>query len=478
MSDYSSPAGMIEPELLVATCAADGSVLSRNSAWLNLLGSSPDIWSNLPLDDAEIARQNLKEASHGSLVTHALFMVNRAERDIPIPVLLHFIPVQENHPTAACSVAISGEVLSEPSTWTESQTHRHRMETLGRMTMGMTHDFNNMLSGILGHIELWKIEGSANAELHLATIEKAARDGAELISKVQRYIRQEVRTAFEPIDLTALVSECISFTKPYWYNEPRRQGIDISITSTLDELPLIDGSASELRDVFVNLILNAVHAMPSGGQVVFSGKSDGQFVEIVVLDTGTGMSKEVQKQIFEPLFTTKGDRGTGMGLAVAAGILREHGGSISVSSTLGVGSVFTLQLPTNISITAPTAQPVPQLRSNTARRILVVDDEEMVLGIISKLLSIRGHQVIEASSGPEAIAKFETGLFDFVITDQGMPEMSGRELAYQIRKVDSVIPIILLTGDTEIRVDGGAINRVMTKPFKIDELEALMSELS
>ncbi len=127
MSDYSSPAGMIEPELLVATCAADGSILSRNSAWLGLLGSHPDIWSNLQSDDAEIARQNLKEASRGSLVTHALFMVHRANRDIPIPVLLHFIPVQDDNPTGSCSVAISGEILSEPSTWTESQTHRHRM---------------------------------------------------------------------------------------------------------------------------------------------------------------------------------------------------------------------------------------------------------------------------------------------------------------------------------------------------------------
>ncbi len=346
------------------------------------------------------------------------------------------------------------------------------------MTMGMTHDFNNMLSGILGHIELWKIEGLANAEQHLTTIEKAARYGAELISKVQRYIRQEVRTTFEPIDLTALVSECISFTKPYWFNEPRRLGIDISIASNLKELPPIEGSASEIRDVFVNLILNAVHAMPTGGSVVFDGQSTGPFVDIQVSDTGTGMSKEVQKQIFEPLFTTKGDRGTGMGLAVASGILPEHGGSIAVSSNLGAGSVFSLRFPAIQASTSPSAELVSIPAAASSKRILVVDDEEMVRGVISKLLTIRGHHVVSAASGPEALSTFSAGLFDFVITDQGMPEMSGRGLAYQIRKADPSIPIILLTGDTDLRVDGGAISRVMTKPFKIIELEALMSELS
>ncbi len=469
---------MIEPELLVATCSADGVILSRNSAWSGLLGESQDIWANLQAEDADIARQNLKEASHGSLVTHALFMVERKDRDIPVPVLLHFIPVQDNSTSRSSSVAISGEVLSEPSTWTESQTHRHRMETLGRMTMGMAHDFNNLLSGILGHIELWKIEGAEHADHHLTTIEQAARDGAELISKVQRYIRQEVRTTFEQIDLTALVSECISFTKPYWYNEPRRQGIEILISSNLGELPPIEGSASELRDVLVNLILNAVHALPTGGKVVFNAHSKKDSVELQVSDSGTGMSNEVQKRVFDPLFTTKGDRGTGMGLAVAAGILREHGGSISVTSELGTGSVFTLSFPRVLTEVAPVFNSVTHPISRSSKRILVVDDEEMVRSIISKLLAVRGHEVTSASSGPEALRFVKPGIFDFVITDQGMPEMSGREFAHQVRKIDPNIPIILLTGDTDLRVDSGTINRVMTKPFKINELEAAMSELS
>ena len=478
MSEYSSPAGMIESELLVATCASDGTVLSRNAAWIGLFGSSDDLWDNLQNEDREIARQNFREAAAGSLVTHALFMVDRVDRDIPIPVLLHFIPVVDKRQGGPSSVALSGEVLSEPSSWTESQTQRHRMETLGRMTMGMAHDFNNMLSGILGHIELWRLEGSQNGDAHLSTIEGAAKGGAELISKVQRYIRQEARNTFEHIDLPALISECISFTKPYWFNEPRRQGIHIEIVSEVSELPGIEGSPAELRDVFVNLILNAVHALPTGGNVFFSGSTTADWVRISIRDTGTGMSSEVQRHVFEPLFTTKGDRGTGMGLAVSAGILREHGGTIDVKSTLGEGTTFTLGFPVLLAPPSAPLAPQPVQKNKISRRILVVDDEEMVRNIIFKLLTVRGHIVTAASSGAEALTCFSAASFDFVITDQGMPEMSGRELAYQIRKLKADIPIILLTGDTDLRADSSSINQVMTKPFKIDELEAAMSDLS
>jgi signal transduction histidine kinase len=478
MSEINSPSGMIEPDLLVATSGPEGNIYSRNAAWISVFGNEEDLWTRLLPEDAETARQNLGEASRGSLVTHALFLVSRQDRDLPTPVLLHFVPVGGTQGSALVSVAISGEILAEPSSWTESQTQRHRMETLGRMTMGMAHDFNNLLGGILGHVELWRHEGHQSSEEHLDTIEQAARDGAELIGKIQRYIRQEARSTFEHIDLTALVSECISFTKPYWFNEPRRQGIDIDVQSTLGELPSIEGSAPELRDVFVNLILNAVYALNAGGSISFSGHSEAGSVYVLVTDTGTGMSSEVQKHVFEPLYSTKGERGTGMGLAVAAGIMREHGGAISVSSALGKGTTFTLSFPIQANIEETKPDPVPTSKTAESRSVLVVDDEEMVLNVISRLLSIRGHNVTKASSGQEALTYFDKSSFDIVITDQGMPEMSGRELAFQIRKEQPDLPIILLTGDTDLSVDSQTINQVMTKPFRIDAVEAAIVALT
>ena len=319
------------------------------------------------------------------------------------------------------------------------------METLGRMTMGMAHDFNNLLGGILGHVELWRHEGHQSSEEHLDTIEQAARDGAELIGKIQRYIRQEARSTFEHIDLTALVSECISFTKPYWFNEPRRQGIDIDVQSTLGELPSIEGSAPELRDVFVNLILNAVYALNAGGSISFSGHSEAGSVYVLVTDTGTGMSSEVQKHVFEPLYSTKGERGTGMGLAVAAGIMREHGGAISVSSALGKGTTFTIQLPALLALTIE-PEPIQNKASHVQKRsILIVDDEEVVRDIVVHELS-KHHHVISDINGIDARETIAKQNFEIAIIDLGMPGMPGDTLAQQIKETNPTIATILMTG--------------------------------
>jgi len=471
---------MIEPELLVATCGADGSILSRNAAWKAVLGEQDGLWEGLMPADRDTAEQNLNEAASGSLVTHALFMVDSKHRDIPTPILLHFIPVSTSDSSSTASIAISGEILSEPSSWTESQTQRHRMETLGRMTMGMAHDFNNLLSGILGHIELWRLETQLDdsAENHISTIEKAAEDGAELISKVQRYIRQEAQSSYEQLDLAPLVAECVSFTRPYWYNEPRRQGINIEVVQVFDDLPPIEGSRSELRDVFVNMILNAVHALPEGGIIRITGNSKENEVSIRMSDTGTGMSDEVQKRIFEPLFSTKAEHGTGMGLSVVAGTMREHQGSVSVESSLGVGTTFTLCFPLSSAAAEESDESPEAPIQKSSLRLLVVDDEEMVRNVVSRLLTLRGHTVQAVSSGNEAIGSFEKGNYDLILTDQGMPEMTGRELAHHIRKLDKSIPILLLTGDTDIEVDSTEIDHVLTKPFKIDAIERVISSLT
>ncbi len=356
------------------------------------------------------------------------------------------------------------------------------METLGRMTMGMAHDFNNLLSGILGHTQLWRLESDLDdhALEHISTIEKAALGGANLVSKVQQYIRQEARSSFERLDLTALIIDCISFTKPYWYNEPRRQGIDIEVVHRLDSLPPIEGSPAGLRDVFVNLILNAVQAMPDGGIIRIEGTADESEMRIRITDTGTGMSAEVRKHVFEPLYTTKGERGTGMGLAVVAGTMREHLGDISLDSELGKGTTFTLQFPLNVSESESPVDhsPVTGTGNGTSRRVLVVDPEEMVRTVLSRLLKLRGHTVTAAASGKEAIDLFRSGEFDIILTDQGMPEMSGGELAYQIRKHDVGVPILLLTGDTDINFNPVHINQVLTKPFKIDTIDSVIAALT
>jgi len=485
----SGPVPTIEPELLTATFSLSGDALYCNDPWTSILGTPDQPWARLSEDDQEMAESAVLRARKGALVTNRLVSAQTHHREEPLPVLLNFIPVHdestgEESPQA---VTASGEVLAEPPSWMLSQTQRHRMETLGRMTMGVAHDLNNLLSGLIGHIELLK-EQADRASLtdsirpSLDTIETTAEDGAALIEKLQRYIRHDTKQHFEPLNLTDLIEDCITLTEPYWYNEPRRQGIEISVETDLNDVPDILGAASELREVFVNLILNAVQAMPEGGTLRFATYTtrNGQ-VCVDVSDTGIGMSNEVQQNIFEPLFTTKGDDGTGMGLAASYGIVQEHEGTIDVSSEPGEGTEFTLSFPPAEGTPAPpteaptgtTAEPAPDPEGVS---VLVVDDEEMVRSTVTRLLTLSGHEVDRASSGDEALEMFSADDYDIVFTDFGMPEMTGAELAHALKEKAPNLPVVLLTGYTETEAALDEVDGILSKPFKRDDLDTAIQK--
>jgi CheY-like chemotaxis protein len=363
-----------------------------------------------------------------------------------------------------------------------SQTQRHRMEALGRMTMGVAHDLNNLLSGLIGHIELLKQKAerddapSAAIQPSIRTIEKTAEDGAALIEKLQRYIREDTQKHFERVDLSALIEDCITITQPYWYNEPRRQGIEIEVERSLATVPDVMGAPSELREVFVNLILNAVQAMPDGGTLRFDTHVDDSSVCAKVEDTGIGMSDDVQQNIFEPLFTTKGEQGTGMGLAASYGIVQEHEGDIDVASTPGEGTTFTLSFPPAAESEPEPDEKDPPPQDTETVRVLVVDDEEMVRSIVTQLLSLNDHDVDRASSGAEALSMFEDNRYDIVFTDFGMPEMTGAELAKRLHEAQPDLPIILLTGYTDTETAVGEVDDILSKPFKLEELQATIQK--
>ncbi|MDX1439155.1 MAG: histidine kinase dimerization/phospho-acceptor domain-containing protein, partial [Rubricoccaceae bacterium] len=221
--DDTQPIPLIAPELLVATCDAKGERLHCNAAWTAVFGDD-DLWGPLPAEDVRFANEYLTDARKGSLVTHQVFLVDRPGRDVPSPVLLHFLPIRiPSADPGSFPVAITGEVLQEPVTWAADQTRRRRMEMLGQMTMGIAHDFNNLLTTILGHVELLQNTLAADvrqteASAQLKTLGKAAEDGASLVRKIQQYIRHEKHEYFEDIALHHLVDEVLTLTRPYWYN--------------------------------------------------------------------------------------------------------------------------------------------------------------------------------------------------------------------------------------------------------------------
>ncbi len=482
------PALSPDPELLVATVDAEGAFVRRNKAWMQALGDGAEAWGRLSPEDQSLALQSVAEAASGSLVTNQVFTLAVSHRDEPAPLLLHFLPVPAEArpgapPAERGAVMIAGEVLAEPTTWTSSQTQRHRMESLGRMTMGIAHDFNNLLSSILGYTEIMRsslaeAEGPAALAEHLQTVEQAALDGAALIRKIQQYIRQEKQTHFEPLSVSTLIADCAALTRPYWHNEPRRKGISIDMRLDLAETPPIAGSAAELREVFVNLILNAVQAMPEGGAITWTTAYDAARGAVVVRlqDTGLGIPEHVQPHIFEPLFTTKGDQGTGMGLAVSYGIIQEHDGRIAVESAPGKGARFEMAFPA--AGPAPAAAPPPEAApERRACRILIVDDDRLVRDVLRRLLAMKGHQVAVAAGGDEALAHEALAEADIVFSDLGMPGMNGRQLAERIRRRYPDKPIILLTGDTLTGEPDAFVDLVLPKPFQLDQLERSIQEL-
>jgi CheY-like chemotaxis protein len=200
---------------------------------------------------------------------------------------------------------------------------------------------------------------------------------------------------------------------------------------------------------------------------------------VSVSDSGTGMSAEVKRRAFEPFFTTKGVKSTGLGLAVAYGTIRRHGGEISVESTEGIGTTVTFWLPTAESAVAAAALPA-EPRPERKGKILVIDDEVSVLEIVAEVLSARGHSVTVAPGGREGLLSFSSGGYDLVMTDLGMPDMNGWDVAASIQERWPGLPVGLITGwgETEItREERSRVNFVINKPFDKAVLGATMSDI-
>ena len=457
MSTHNDTTLPVATELLVASLTPDLSFSYRNEAWLSLFGGNEKKWSGLNEEDERLVQQFLHDAAAGVLVTNRVFFVSLENRDQPLPVLLQFIPVsfpqKEGEGPSIC-VTVTGEVLAEPGSWVLNQTQRIRVENVGRMTLGLIHEINNMLTNVLGNLELIELspmlaeERSPMSEL-LSTIKKAALDGASMTKSIKRYIRNEKTSSFELLDIPSIIEECLTFTRPYWLNEPRRKGIEIELIKQIKPVPRIMGSVVELKEVFINLITNAVQAMPRGGKLIFSTDVDEHDrIVVKIKDTGNGMSDRVKHRIFEPMFTTKGKQGTGMGLPICQSIMQNHDATIKVETALGQGTTFIL------SFLAASEQSIekaihPAIQRDTCANVLAVDDEPGVRNILANLLQTRGHAVYVASSGYEALDQLNANKIDIVFTDHGMPEMNGQQLAKAIRQSNPDLPVVLVTGDTE-----------------------------
>ena len=386
--------------------------------------------------------------------------------------------------------------IAEQERIREQFSQMEKLSALGELASGVAHDFNNTLAGILGRAQLiLRTNDPEKIERGLNIIIKTAEDGAKTVKRIQDFARQRRDHDFELVTIDSILFDVSEITRPRWKDRAEASNVQITLDLQVRSKARVMGDESELREVLVNMVFNAVDAMPNGGNLTLAAEDLEDSVVISVGDTGTGMPPEVKSRIFDPFFTTKGKAGMGLGLAVSFGIIRRHEGSVEVESEVGAGTKFKIILPkaavaeesTSVdaviktswseaanSISTPSFEgPQPQ--------ILVVDDEEAVRELLRDLLESEGFRVYLAPGGREALNLFAAQPFDGIFTDVGMPGMSGWELAHAVRQRNETIPIAVITGwgeavgsdeQKEARVDW-----VVTKPFRAERISELAQEI-
>ncbi|HJU93444.1 MAG TPA: ATP-binding protein [Pyrinomonadaceae bacterium] len=369
----------------------------------------------------------------------------------------------------------------------EREIHAQKMAALGELSFGVAHNVNNTLTGILGRAQLILRNSNdpGKVEAGLDLIIKSAEDGAHIIRRIQDFARQRPSREFEVVSVTELLKDSCEMTRPRW--ESRSEFAPIRFALQADCNAHIQGDPVELREVLVNMIYNAIDAMPSGGEVRVSTQENRDRIVILITDTGTGMGPEVKQRLFDPFFTTKGKAGTGMGLAVSFGIIRRHDGSIEVDSEPGRGTTFKISLPKVSQATPETegaASPATAAPTSDDKvRVLVVDDETHVREVLIEALEADGCEVVSAQSGEIALALYDQheGKFDAIFTDIGMPEMSGWELVTEIRERSKTVPIAIISGwaDAISVQTKNAVKAdwVVAKPFDINKISSIAQEI-
>jgi signal transduction histidine kinase/CheY-like chemotaxis protein len=387
---------------------------------------------------------------------------------------------------AQLHIAELSHYIAEQDRIREQYSQVEKMSALGELASGVAHDFNNTLTGILGRAQLLLVTTDrAQLQSGLKTIIKTATDGARTIKRIQDFARQRRDHDFHPLSVDQLLRDVSDITRPRWKDHAEANNVHIKLSLQFQCTELVLGDESELREVLVNMVFNAIDAMPGGGTLTLATREVNEAIEISVGDTGTGMSDEVRSRIFDPFFTTKGAAGMGLGLAVSYGIIRRHDGNVEVESTTGQGTTFRITLPSAQGLVAPPAPLeaiVMKLPAGERSKILVVDDEDYVRELLRDILEHEGHEVVLAQGGREALALFEASTFAAIFTDVGLPGMSGWELARAIRERDCAVPLAVITGWGEavgsLEQKTAAVDWVVAKPFTMEQILKIAGEVS
>ena len=365
---------------------------------------------------------------------------------------------------------------------------QERLRALGEMASGIAHDLNNALAPVVGFTELLltvpgALEDTERAREQLLLVEAGAKDAVEVVRRLREFYRPRGDgEAFEAVDLRAIATQVIALTEPRWRNQAQAEGRTVEIKTDLQLVPAISGSASELREALTNVLLNAVDALPAGGEITVSTRLLDGRVAIEVHDSGVGMSEETRTRCLEPFFTTKGASGTGLGLAMVHGTVRRHSADIAIESAPGRGTTIRLSF---AAIRDGRQEPCVEEAPARTRslRVLVVEDEPVVRQVVGDLLRADGHTAEEVASGHEAVERLlvTSPPIDLIVSDRAMPGLGGDELAAIVQRVAPQVPVILLTGFGDVMLARGerppGVAEVLSKPVRLEGLRAALHRL-
>lgn len=363
------------------------------------------------------------------------------------------------------------------------------IRTLGELAGGVFHDLNNIIGAILGRSQLilQKTKSKAGDQFidtiikDARLIETSALDSGEILKRLKQLAQSNKKGKKVPIDLQTLIDDSIEMIQPRWERLVQSVGLNITLEKEPMENITISAEPSELREVFTNLLLNALDAMPEGGKISIIGRRMDQAVQITVSDSGTGISADLLEKVFTPFFTTKGEKGTGLGLPLCKKIIEEHNGSLTVNSVVDQGTSFIIMLP--IIETADLDKNIQKVsdKNNLNLNILIAEDSLDLQDTMYELLTAGGYKVSKASSGEEVLKLCGRERFNLLITDLGLPGISGLELAKHIKSIDKNIKIILTSGwdinesDAELRKKG--VDSYLPKPFKTTDIQSAIQGL-
>jgi PAS domain S-box-containing protein len=381
----------------------------------------------------------------------------------------------------------------------QAAMQQERLRALGQMASGIAHDINNAISPVALYAEslIEHEQGlSERGRRQLGTIAGAIDDVAATVARMREFYRQrDAPHTLAPVQLNPVVQQVIDLTRARWSDMPQQRGAVIRLVTELaPHLPAILGVDNEVREALINLVFNAVDAMPEGGVLTLRTRSSSPAVDgappqqvcVEVTDTGTGMDEDTRRRCLEPFFTTKGERGTGLGLAMVYGVAQRHGASIDIDSAPGRGTTMRLSFP------VPSALPVrsaaePVIGPARRLRILIVDDDPVLLRSLAETLELDSHHVVPAGGGQDGIDAFSAAQqssapFDAVITDLGMPYVDGHKVADAVKTMSPHTPVLLLTGwGKRLIADSETpphIDAVLGKPPKVLELRAALGRLT